>query len=109
MKTLNQYIKLAGETSGTTNSQESKNASNAIGRAIKKAFPNCKVTHSVGHFYCTGFVRNGEKVVYYSFSDYRFFGDSGIIRYARDEKDYTGQENISVNSGNIVSKIGGLL
>ncbi|MDP2365077.1 MAG: hypothetical protein Q8M94_15075 [Ignavibacteria bacterium] len=83
-----------GVGSGTSNSEQSLAVSRAVKKALVKAFPDCKVIHSTGHFYCSGFVRRGERVVYYSVSDFRYFPDQDVmVRHVNDEKDFTGGLN----------------
>lgn len=83
-----------GVGSGTSNSKQSIAVIRAVKKAIVKAFPDCKVTHSTGHFYCSGFVRRGEMIVYYCVSDFRYFPDQDVmVRHAKDEKDFTGGLN----------------
>ncbi len=67
---------------------------------------------SRGHFYCSGFVRRGDKFVYFSTSDVRFdrFGwaDRLLVRTAKHAKDYTGGRNQSTelqNFGTVVDQI----
>jgi len=85
---------LQGVGSGTKNTIESIAVIKAVKKALVKAFPGCVVTHSTGHFYCSGFVRLREKVVYYSVSDFRHFPDQEVlVRMAKDERDFTGGPN----------------
>ena len=52
---------------------------------------------SSGHYIGSGFVTNGSKFVYFSYSDVRHFPNSWfnniLIRTAEHEKDYTGGHN----------------
>lgn len=83
-----------GVGSGTSNNERSIAVIKAVKKALVRAFPDCKVTHSTGHFYCCGFVRRGEKVVYYSVSDFRYFPYQDVmVRHVKDEKDFTGGLN----------------
>lgn len=62
------------------------------------------VSFTRGHFYCSGFVRRGDRFVYFSISDVRFFGTSWadriLIRTAKHDKDYTGGRNGSIDLQN---------
>jgi hypothetical protein len=102
---VEQLIAQAGRTSGTVNSRESINASNAVRKMLKDALPGCTIHHSTGHFYCCGFIRRGEKYVYYSFSDYRYFGANPMVRTATNDKDYTGGRNVNCSISTIVETI----
>lgn len=59
------------------------------------------VNWSRGHFEVSGFVKRGDKFVYFSISDVRFWQDSWnediLIRTAEHEKDYTGGSNDSTS------------
>ena len=52
---------------------------------------------NVGHYYCSWFIKNGEKYVYCSFSDVRWGSKSWykliLHRIAKDDNDYTGGHN----------------
>jgi hypothetical protein len=52
---------------------------------------------NTGHYYCSWFVKNGEKYAYCSFSDVRHFSTawykSILYRTAQNESDYTGGAN----------------
>lgn len=62
------------------------------------------VAFNRGHFCCSGFARRGEKFIYFSISDVRFFGTSWVdrilIRTAKHETDYTGGRNQQTNLEN---------
>lgn len=68
-------------------------------RCIKDNLPNEAelATFSKGHFDISGFVKRGEKYVYFSISDVRHFRDGWyndvLIRTAENDKDYTGGSN----------------
>lgn len=55
------------------------------------------VEFSTGHYYCSWFIKNGEKYIYCSFSDVRHFQKEWykliLYRTAKSEKDYTGGSN----------------
>ena len=55
------------------------------------------VNFSVGHYYCSWFIKEGEKYVYCSFSDVRHFDkgwfNSILYRTAKSDHDYTGGSN----------------
>jgi hypothetical protein len=68
---------------------------------IRKELPHGSelVNWSVGHFYVSGFIKQGKKYVYFIIGDVRF-GDwfSGVlVRTATGPKDYTGGVNNFVN------------
>ena len=52
---------------------------------------------NVGHYYCSWMVKDGEKIVYCSFGDVRYFSKewhtSILYRTAKHERDYTGGSN----------------
>ena len=52
------------------------------------------VNFSTGHYYCSWFIKNGEKYIYCSFSDVRYFSknwyNSILYRTATSDHDYTG-------------------
>lgn len=96
LTTVQKRLVAASHTSGTRNSPEAKLAGSAIRAYLKQSFPHDTLTFSMGHFYCSGFVRRGEHVVYYCFNDFRGNAESQyglFIRTARDTKDYTGGRN----------------
>lgn len=105
IQTVGERIRRAGETTGSYNSPESNLASSGIRAMLKKAFPDCALIFSKGHFYCSGFIEKRGKFVFFSFSDYRFFGDSAYVRTATGPRDFTGGPNISANSQNLVRVI----
>jgi hypothetical protein len=55
------------------------------------------VNFNTGHYYCSWFIKNGDKYVYCSFSDVRYFSTSWykliLYRVAKNERDYTGGSN----------------
>lgn len=71
----------------------------AFKKFILKSLPwySTLVGWNRGHFYVSGFIRRGTKVVYFSISDVRFFPEDWhkriLIRTAKDEKDFTGGTN----------------
>ena len=83
---VSRRIERAGVTSGMYNTQESKSASSGLRALLKAKLKNCTLTHRTGHFECSGFVRKGEKVVYYSTGDFRQGAEHIMIRTAKDEK-----------------------
>jgi len=86
-------VPMNGE-SGCSNGPRSNLQSRRIHDAIKKAFPNCKIVFSKGHYYCSCFVRFSDtNVAYMMTSDYRHFPESFLVRTAKHEKDYTGGVN----------------
>ena len=86
-------VPMDGET-GSSNGPRSNLQSRRIHDAIKKAFPNSKITFSKGHYFCSCFIRFSEtNVVYLMTSDYRFFPGEFIVRTAKHEKDYSGGVN----------------
>lgn len=54
---------------------------------------------NVGHYYCSWFIKNGEKYIYCSFGDVRYFSkdwyNSILFRTAKHDRDYTGGRNWS--------------
>jgi len=50
-----------------------------------------------GHYYCSWFIKNGDKYVYCSFGDVRHFSKDWyrliLHRVAKNERDYTGGSN----------------
>ena len=109
MHIIEKLIEQAAPTSNSVNSPESLAASAAIRRYLKKSLPGATVTHSTGHFYCSGFVRRGQAVVYYMSGDYRGCAFGPYVRTAKDEKDYTGGANVPCTWDNIAANIDGLL
>lgn len=90
-------VPMNGE-SGCTNGPRSNLQSRRIHDAIKKAFPNCKIVFSKGHYYSSCFVwfpfpLPEGKWVYMMTSDYRSDDESFLVRTAKHEKDYTGGVN----------------
>lgn len=55
------------------------------------------VSFNRGHFYFSGFIRRGDKFVYFMSSDVRYFrrewADKLLIRTAQHDRDYTGGRN----------------
>jgi hypothetical protein len=55
------------------------------------------VSWNRGHFYCSGFIRKGDKFVYFDTGDVRGLSndwhDNILVRTARSDKDYTGGPN----------------
>ena len=71
------------------------------------------VNFSRGHYILSGFIKRGEKFVYFSISDVRFFGNSWsndiLIRTAKDENDYTGGVNNSTSLEGFKKNVDALL
>ena len=108
-KTVEKRIEAAKLTTGSTNSRESRLASSGIKYLLKQLEQkNCKVYHSTGHFYCSGFIENNGRYVYYSLGDYRSF-DYILIRQAKHLKDFTGGENHYTSLQNMVQNIENML
>jgi len=110
--TLHDYIIAAGHTSGTSNTPESYKATDMILKTVNKSFGDeYKVTHTTGHFYCSGFItkKKTNKTVWFSFSDYRHFPDSCYMRTAINDKDFMGGANHPGDSENFIQKIKELL
>jgi hypothetical protein len=111
MRTENEIstmIQQAGIQSSTVNTPKALQSSRAVKGYLSKCFPDCTITHHTGHFYCSGFVRRGEKVVYYNSGDFR--GGSGfMVRTAKHEKDFTGGVNQWPSLGALASTINRLL
>lgn len=104
-KTVELRIKRAGERTGCSNSPESNLASSGIRAMLKYELPDYTLHFSTGHYYCSGFLEKNGKFVYFSFSDYRFFGDSAFVRTAAGLKDYSGGRNNDTTSRNLVATI----
>jgi hypothetical protein len=64
---------------------------------VKRLLKGFDIQISVGHFYVSGFVSQGDKHVYFSVSDVRHFSDDWynhvLVRTAKDTKDYHGGSN----------------
>ena len=70
------------------------------------------VNFSREHFYCSGFIKRGEKYCYFSISDVRHFGDwqtNILVRTAKGEKDYTGGSNCYATLENFTERVEALL
>jgi len=67
-------------------------------KAVKKAIKPCGaslISYSIGHFYVSGFVKRGEKFVYFAINNVRGGNslDSILVRTAKDGRDYAGGSN----------------
>ncbi len=88
-------------SSGGTTGEDFKVFARAFRSYVKKNLPpnSILVSFNTGHYYISGFVKRGDKYVYFSISDVRHFSGSWIddilIRTAKHEKDYTGGCNNS--------------
>lgn len=112
MNELHTKIMAAANTTGSWNTPQAHEASEAIIREILKEFkPTCKVKTSIGHFYCSGFLTHKENgnIVYWSFSDYRHFPDECLWRTTKSTEDYTGGHNYFGNSYNFIQRIRSLI
>ena len=79
--------------SGTRKTPTCKSQQRQIGIAMRKvAHDEIKISH--GHFYSSGFLRRDDVIVYFSTGDFRYFNNTGIVRYANSFTDYTGGQNI---------------
>ena len=82
--------------SGTTKTPTCKSQQRQIGIAMRKIkHDEFKISH--GHFYSTGFIRRDKNIVYFSTSDFRYFPNSAMARYADTFGDYNGRGNISTS------------
>lgn len=70
-----------------------------IKKHIKEVLPHGSelVNWNRGHFEVCGFIKRGDKFVYFSISDVRYWQDNWnvniLVRTAKHEKDYTGGSN----------------
>jgi len=102
-------------TSGGTTGKDFMAFSRLFKKYIKNNLPNGAelVEFSGGHYICSGFVKRGEKFVYFSVSDVRHFKNSWmtniLIRTAKHEKDYTGGSNNFTTLENFKSGVERLL
>jgi hypothetical protein len=98
------YVPMNNET-GISIGPNGKKQSTLIRNAIKRAFPEAKITFNAGHYYCSCFVKfNENNIVYMSTSDYRFSNQSFLVRSAKHEKDYTGGSNYPWQGFNLITK-----
>lgn len=85
--------------SSTTQTKEFRNFARSYKKALKQNLPDgIKIAaFNTNHFCISGFVTDGEKYVYFSVSDVRFFPNEWyhhiLIRTAKDTSDYTGGMN----------------
>ena len=94
--------------SGTRKTPTCKSQQRQIGIAMRKVkHDEIKISH--GHFYSYGFIRRGETIVYFSTSDFRYFPNEAMARYADDFKDYTGKRNINTTIAMLDSLVENLL
>lgn len=100
MKTLNTYKATGIEDWGGVISDEFKDFArlykNMLNRMCKKNGWKL-VNFNRGHYYCSWFIKNGEKFIYCSFSDVRHFAREWykniLYRSAKSDSDYTGGSN----------------
>ena len=97
---LNSYKVTGIEDWGGVISDDFKQFANLYRSMLKRM---CKknnwelVNFNKGHYYCSWFIKNGEKFIYMSFSDVRHFAREWykiiLYRTAKSERDYTGGSN----------------
>lgn len=91
----------------------SRDFSRQMGRELKKLFPDCEIT--MGNVYCSpsGYITRGNKHVYFSFGDFRYWNwtTNILIRTATSLNDYRGGpnhfcdlENLKVQVENLLSR-----
>lgn len=90
-------------TTGSTTGEDFKRFARLFRAEIKRSLPGCAelVNVNAGHYYLSGFVKRGDKFVYWSISDVRFFPGawhkSMLVRTARHDRDYTGGINCATS------------
>lgn len=88
-------------TSGGTTGEDFKRFAGLFRAEIKRSLPDGAelITGKPGHYYLSGFIKRGDKFVYWSISDVRFFPGawhkSILVRTAQHDRDYTGGINCS--------------
>lgn len=110
--TLTPYKKSGIEDWGGVISDDFKSFSRKWRNFLKRM---CKdnnwelVKFNTGHYYCSWFIKNGDKYVYCSFSDVRYFSKSWyqsiLHRVAKSDTDYTGGANWYTDLPNLESSI----
>ena len=86
-------------SSGGTTGEDFNIFARLFKKHIQKNLPvgSNLVAFSKGHYYVSGFVERGDKFVYFSVPDVRFFPgewyNNILVRTAKHEKDYTGGSN----------------
>ena len=78
---------------GVWNGPRSLLQSRRILDTIKRAFPDAKITFNQGHYYCSCFVKQDDKIAYLLTSDYRYFPGQFLVRTATGALDYIGGRN----------------
>ena len=95
---LNDFKKWEFST-GTTIGIDFKVFAREFRKFVKKNLPEGSelIDFCRGHYFISGFIKKGQKFVYFSISDVRYFPNSWaeniLIRTAKDENDYTGGSN----------------
>jgi hypothetical protein len=95
---LSQFLNREFQSS-TTQTDEFKEFARNYKKALKGHLPKGTkiVSYNRGHFCISGFVSDGEKFVYFSCADVRFFPNAWakniLVRTAKDTKDFTGGIN----------------
>ena len=114
VKTIEKWIGYEFESS-SGKTEEWKQFSKEFKKYIKDNLPENSelVNFNIEHFYVSGFVKRGDKYVYFSISDVRHFSDGWyndiLIRTVKDEKDYTGGRNSETDLKNFKEKVDYLL
>ena len=94
--------------SGTRKTPLCKSQQRQIGIAMRKVkHDEFKISH--GHFYSSGFIRRGESIVYFSTSDFRYFPNEAMARFADSFKDYRGKGNHNTTMRNLDELVDTLL
>ena len=102
-------------SSGPTIGKDFRQFSKEFKKEIKKRLPEGAelVTWNVGHYDISGFIKRGDKYVYFSISDVRYFKNEWynniLVRTAKDTNDYTGGSNNYVSLPAFKEKIEELL
>lgn len=116
MKTFRKWNKKAVEDNITVMSKEAKSFVTAFRNYLKRNLPAGYEVESLsaGHYYCSGFVKKGDKYIYLSYDIPRYgevinFETSGLegvlYRTAKNNKDFTGGPNNFCSINNIVKNI----
>lgn len=86
-------------SSGSTTGADFRVFARLFRKCIRQTLPPgaSLVNVSTGHYYVSGFIKRGDKFVYFSISDVRHFPgkwhENILVRTAKSETDYTGGSN----------------
>ena len=111
------------EDAGCVMSNEAKQFSRALKAVVSTICKNrgyTLVTHTTGHYFCSGFIKKDTAYVYYHYDfprslqldltgkEHRYM-DSILVRSAKDNKDFTGGQNQFCHIYSFAGMVDGIL